>query len=395
MSGGEEPFIPYGRQSIDEADIAAVVAVLRSDFLTQGPAVERFEGALAERVGAAHAVAVNSATSALHVACLALGLGPGKRLWTSPNTFVATANAARLCGAEVGFVDVDPRTYNLSPDALAERLAEARRTGEKLPDVVATVDFAGQPCAVARIRALAEEHGFRILEDASHAVGASWRGEPVGCGRHADVTVFSFHPVKIVTTAEGGAATTNDPRLAERMRLLRTHGVTREPHLLEREPDGPWSYEQVDLGPNYRLTDLQAALGTAQLGRLDAFLARRRALAARYDRELAGLPLALPYQDPDGLSAYHLYPVVLDVARIGRRAAFEALRAKGIGVQVHYIPVHTQPYYRRLSVSPGQFPNAERYYAGALSLPMFFGLTDDDQTRVIATLRAICGELAR
>jgi UDP-4-amino-4,6-dideoxy-N-acetyl-beta-L-altrosamine transaminase len=388
--------IPYGRQTIDEDDIAAVVEVLRSDFLTQGPAVERFEDALLGICGASHAVAVNSATSALHIAYLALGLGPGKRLWTSPNTFVATANAALLTGATVDFVDIDPRSYNLSPDALAEKLAHAEREGG-LPDVVATVDFAGQPCAVAQIRALASQYGFRIVEDASHAIGALWRGEPVGCGRHADITVFSFHPVKIVTTGEGGAAVTNDPDLASRMRLLRTHGVTRDPLLMQRESDGPWAYDQVALGPNYRMTDLQAALGASQLQKLDGFLARRRAIAARYEAELRDLPLVMPWQDPDGRSAYHLFPVCCrdEDLRGGRRALYQALRDYGIGVQVHYIPVPRQTYYRRLGFDPGDYPQAERYYAGTLSLPIFPGLTDDDQGRVIATLRHLVGENAR
>lgn len=384
--------IPYGRQSIDEDDVAAVVEVLRSDFLTQGPAVERFEAALRAACGAAHAVAMNSATSALHIAYLALGLEPGKRLWTSPNTYVATANAALLCGAAIDFVDIDPRTYNLSPEALAAKLERAEREGT-LPDVVAIVDFAGQPCAVEAIRGLAGRYGFRIVEDASHAIGASWRGEPVGCGSHADIAVFSFHPVKIVTTGEGGAAVTNDADLAARMRLLRSHGVTREPALLERESEGPWYYEQVALGPNYRLTDIQAALGASQLQKLQRFLERRRAIAARYDAELSRLPLATPWQDPDGRSAYHLYPIRLHHHR-RRRAVFEALRARGIGVQVHYIPVHTQPYYRRLGFEPGICPEAERFYAGAISLPIFAGLTDADQGRVVAALREVLGEVA-
>lgn len=384
--------IPYGRQSIDDDDVAAVVEVLRSDFLTQGPAVERFEAALRAACGAAHAVAMNSATSALHIAYLALGLEPGKRLWTSPNTYVATANAALLCGAAIDFVDIDPRTYNLSPEALAAQLERAEREGT-LPDVVAIVDFAGQPCAVEAIRGLAGRYGFRIVEDASHAIGASWRGEPVGCGSHADIAVFSFHPVKIVTTGEGGAAVTNDADLAARMRLLRSHGVTREPALLERESEGPWYYEQVALGPNYRLTDIQAALGASQLQKLQRFLERRRAIAARYDAELSRLPLATPWQDPDGRSAYHLYPIRLHHHR-RRRAVFEALRARGIGVQVHYIPVHTQPYYRRLGFEPGICPEAERFYAGAISLPIFAGLTDADQGRVVAALREVLGEVA-
>jgi UDP-4-amino-4,6-dideoxy-N-acetyl-beta-L-altrosamine transaminase len=389
------PVIPYGRQSIDDDDVAAVTSVLRSDFLTQGPQVERFEQRLAEVCGAEHVVAVNSATSALHIAYLALGLGPGKRLWTSPNTFVATANAALLCGASVDFVDIDPRTYNLDPQALARKLEEAQSRGEPGPDVVTIVDFAGQPCAIGAIRDLANRFGFRIVEDASHAVGATWRDEPIGCGSHADVTVFSFHPVKIVTTGEGGAALTRDAGLAEAMRLLRSHGVTRDPEVLKEPSHGLWYYEQHELGLNYCLTDLQAALGITQLSRLQLFLARRREIAIRYDAGLSDLPVTRPWQDPEGVSAYHLYPVVLDVARFqgGRRSVFEALRARGIGVQVHYIPVHTQPYYRHLGFQRGDFPAAEQYYAGTISLPIFPALTCVEQTRVIEILADVCSEL--
>ena len=388
--------IPYGRQSIDEADIEAVVSVLRSEFLTQGPAVTKFEAALSELCGAPYAVAVNSATSALHVACLALGLGPGKQLWTSPNTFVATANAARLCGAEVRFVDIDSRTYNLDPYALSSKLELALKIGEPLPDVVATVDFAGQPCAIEAIQDLSRKYGFRILEDASHAIGATWRGQAVGCGTHADITVFSFHPVKIVTTGEGGAALTRDPDLAERMRLSRTHGVTRDPRRITEDGWDPWFYEQIALGLNYRLSDLQASLGVSQLGRIVQFLERRRAIAARYDAELDGLPLTTPFQDANGRSAYHLYPVVVasNQLRGGRRAVFESLRHRGIGVQVHYIPVHTQPYYRALGSERDECPEAERYYAGTISLPIFPALTAVDQSRVIDTLGGILHKLA-
>lgn len=384
--------IPYGRQSIDEADVAAVVAVLRSDFLTQGPAVAAFEAGLSRHCGGGHAVVANSATSALHLAYLALGLGPGKRLWTSPNTFVATANAALMCGATIDFVDIDPRTYNLDPEALAAKLDHARRRGEPGPDVVAVVDFAGQPCAVEAIRRLAGEYRFRIVEDASHAVGATWRGEPVGCGTHADITVFSFHPVKIVTTGEGGAALTADPDLAKCMRLLRTHGVTRDFRRMGGSDPEPWYYEQVALGFNYRMTDIQAVLGLSQLGKLQAFLSRRRAIAARYDAELAGLPLTIPWQDPEGVSSYHLYPVCVHADQFegGRHAVFQYLRENGIGVQVHYIPVHTQPYYKTLGFRLGDYPQAEYYYDRTISLPIFPALTDAEQSCVIELLHGLC-----
>lgn len=377
--------IPYGRQDIQEEDIAAVVDVLRSDWLTQGPTVERFEAAVAAHCGAAHAVAVNSATSALHLACLALGLKPGDSLWTSTNTFVASANCARFCGAEVDFVDIDPRTYNMSPEALAEKLDQAARSG-RLPKIVVPVHFAGQSCDMVAIRALAERYGFRIIEDASHAIGGRYRGEAIGCGRHSDITVFSFHPVKIITTGEGGMALTNDPRLAALMRSLRSHGITREEGEMRGGSDGPWYYQQLTLGYNYRMTDLQAALGLSQLKRLDAYVARRRALAARYDRLLADLPLMTPYRDPDAESAMHLYVVVLHEAQ-RRREVFTRLRAVGIGVNVHYIPVHTQPYYRDLGFAPGYCPTAEAYYAAAMSLPMYAGLSEADQDSVVDSLR--------
>lgn len=378
--------IPYGRQDVDEADIAAVVAVLRSDFLTQGPAVPRFEAALAERVGAPHAVAVNSATSALHVACLALGLGPGDRLWTSPITFVATANCARLCGADVDFVDVDPTTALMCPDRLAEKLAHAERT-DRLPKIVAPVHLGGQSCDMAAIGALAERYGFRVLEDASHAVGGTAAGAAVGSCPHSDVAVFSFHPVKIVTTGEGGVATTRDGELAARMARLRSHGITREPALMTHAPDGPWYYQQLELGLNYRMTDLQAALGASQLARLDAFVDRRNALAERYDARLAGLPLRPLARRANIRSAFHLYVVLLDDPS-RHRAVFEGLRARGIGVNLHYIPVHLQPYYRRLGFEPGDFPAAEDYYARALTLPLWPGLTREAQDVVVDALAA-------
>ncbi|MHB8140471.1 MAG: UDP-4-amino-4,6-dideoxy-N-acetyl-beta-L-altrosamine transaminase [Vulcanimicrobiaceae bacterium] len=383
--------IPYARQSIDDADLAAVADVLRSEYLTQGPTVPQFERAVAERCGARFAIAACNATAALHLACRALGVGPGDRVWTSPNSFVASANCARYCAAEVDFVDVDARTYALSVEALRAKLERAERAGE-LPKVVIAVDFAGQPCDAAGISALRDRYGFRIIEDAAHAIGALYRGEPVGNGRYADVTVFSFHPVKIITTAEGGMALSNDAALAERMALLRSHGVTRDAARMETRPHDPWEYEQVELGFNYRMTEVEAALGLAQLARIETFLERRRALAARYDRELAGMPLVLPYQLPDARSAYHLYPVrVGPGARVDRRGLYDALRERGIAANVHYIPIHTQPYYRALGFAPGMFPVAEAYYREALSLPLYYGLTDEQQSEVVAAVAGALG----
>lgn len=381
--------IPYGRQDITEDDIAAVNAVLRSDFLTQGPAVPRFEAAVAALCRAPHAVAVNSATSGLHTACLALGLGPGDLLWTSPITFVASANCALYCGASVDFVDIDPATWNLCPRALEAKLIAAERAG-RLPKVVVPVHLAGQAPDMAAIHALALRFGFRVIEDASHAIGADYRGDPVGDCRYSDITVFSFHPVKIITSGEGGMALTRDAELARKMELARSHGITRDPALMSHAPDGPWYYQQVDLGYNYRMTDIQAALGLSQLGRIGAYVARRRALAARYDRLLDGLPLTRPYQHGEGTSAWHLYIVKLDPG-IDRRAVFEAMRAAGIGVNVHYIPVHTQPYYAAMGFVPGDFPEAMAYYAGAISLPLFPGLTEAQQDQVVAAFRKAIG----
>jgi len=382
--------IPYGRQDIRQEDIDAVVEVLRSDFLTQGPRVPAFEAAVAERVGAAHGVAANSATSALHVACLALGVGPGDLVWTSANTFLASANCARYCGADVDFVDIDPRTWNLSVDALRTKLEEAERAG-RLPKVVIPVHLCGQACELAPIAELAERYGFRVLEDASHAIGGRYRDTPVGDCRYSDIAVFSFHPVKIITTAEGGLATTQDAELAERMRLFRSHGMTRDPELMVGESPGPWYYEMVALGYNYRMTDLHAALGLSQLERLTEIVARRHELARAYDEALAELPLQLPWNHPDTYSALHLYPVRLRLDRIRRthREVFEELRERGIGVNLHYIPVHTQPYYRDLGFSAGDFPEAERYHAEAISLPMFPTLTEEQQEEVVATLREV------
>ena len=378
--------ILYGKQSIDASDEAAVLEALRSDFLTQGPAVPRFEASLRDATGARHALAMNSATSALHVACLALGLGPGKLLWTTPNTFVASANCGRLCGADVDFVDIDPATLNLCPEALERKLKDADRSGRR-PDVVIPVDFAGLPADVRAIRALADRWGFRIIEDASHAIGASDGGILTGAGRTADVTVLSFHPVKIVTTAEGGAALTDHDDLARAMERKRTHGITRDPAQMRGETEGPWYYQQVDLGLNYRMTDLQAALGESQLRRLRAFVRMREELADRYDALLRGVPVVPAPRRAGARSAWHLYVIQVDAALVPRRReVFERMRAAGIGVNVHYIPVHLQPYYRDLGFREGDFPNAERYYRRAITLPLHPGLTHSQQDRVVAAL---------
>lgn len=384
--------IPYGRQDVTEADVAAVVEVLRSDWLTQGPAIPRFERTVAAYCGVPHAVAVCNATAALHIACRALGLGPGDRLWTTPITFVASANCALYCGAQVDFVDVEERSGNMDIDALRFRLEQAEQRGV-LPKIVIPVHFAGQSCDMRAIGELSRRFGFRIIEDASHAIGGRYDGLPVGTCLYSDITVFSFHPVKIVTTAEGGMALTRDVDLAARMQLLRSHGITREAARMQGVPEGGWYYEQLELGYNYRMTDLQAALGDSQMNRLDAYVARRNALAEEYDRALAQLPLALPWRDVRNRSALHLYPVRVgaDEANDSDRAqlrhrVFDALRDAGIGVNVHYIPVHLQPYYRALGFKVGDFPVAERFYSGAISLPMFATLSDEAQARVVAAL---------
>ncbi|MDD0842210.1 UDP-4-amino-4,6-dideoxy-N-acetyl-beta-L-altrosamine transaminase [Pseudomonas sp. Gutcm_11s] len=382
--------IPYGRQDITQADIDAVIEVLRSDFLTQGPMVPRFEQSVAGHVGARHALAVNSATSALHIACLALGLGQGDWLWTSPVTFVASANCALYCGAQVDFVDIDPRTYNLSPTALAAKLEVAEREG-KLPKVVVVVHLCGQPCDMQAIAALAQRYGFKVIEDASHAIGGKYQGEFIGNCRYSDITVFSFHPVKIITTAEGGMALTNDAALAESMALLRSHGITRDPQQMTHEADGPWYYQQIGLGFNYRMTELQAALGVSQMERLDQYVARRHQLAERYDTLLADLPVVTPWQHPDSYSGLHLYVVRLQLDKLHTTHAqvFAALREQGIGVNLHYIPVHTQPHYQRMGFQAGDFPESERYYTEAISLPMFQTMSEEQQDYVVKVLGGV------
>jgi len=380
--------IRYGQQDITQDDIDAVINVLKSINLTQGPNIPAFEQAVMAETGARHAVAVNSATSALHIACLALDLGPGDWLWTTPNTFVASANCGLYCGAQVDFVDIDPKTWNLCPDRLEEKLIQAEKEG-RLPKVVVPVHLTGQPCNMEKIHALGQRYGFRIIEDASHAIGGRYKGEPIGNCRYSDITVFSFHPVKIITTAEGGMALTNDDTLATRLGLLRSHGITRDPALMTKEMEGPWYYQQVALGFNYRMTDIQAALGVSQMNRLHSYVRRRHEIAERYNRLLADLPLTLPWQHPDSYSAWHLYVIRLQLDRIGatHREVFEAMRARDIMVNLHYIPVHTQPWYRKMGFRDGDFPQAEQYYREAISIPMHPTLTDEEQDFVVDVLR--------
>ncbi len=386
-----QPFIPYGRQTITDADIAAVEAVLRGPYLTQGPAVPAFEEAVAARVQAQHAVAVNSATSALHLACLALGLSPGDRLWTTPITFVASANCGRYCSAEVDFVDIDPDTALMSVAALEQKLEQAASSGT-LPKVLVPVHLCGTSCNMATIGALAQRYGVAVLEDASHAIGGRYRDEPVGNCRYSAISVFSFHPVKIITTGEGGLATTNVPRLAQRMADLRSHGITKQRARFERPAPGPWSYEQQDLGFNYRLTDLQAALGLSQLDRLETILVERQRLLEVYRQRLACLPVSLLEIPPSVRSALHLAVIRLhDSDPEHHRRVFEGLRAAGIGVQLHYSPVHLQPYYKRLGFAEGDFPNAEAYARNAISLPLYQGLQEHEQERVVQVLADLLG----
>jgi UDP-4-amino-4,6-dideoxy-N-acetyl-beta-L-altrosamine transaminase len=380
--------IPYSRQAIGDADIAAVVEVLRSDYLTQGPAIPRFEQAFAQRHGARHAIATCNATAALHIGCLALGVGPGDRVWTSPNSFVASANCALYCGAEADFVDIDPASRNMSVAALAEKLRAAEASG-RLPKVVVPVDFSGLPADLREIRELADRYGFAILEDASHATGAEYLDRPVGSG-FAEIAVFSFHPVKIITTGEGGLCLTDDDALAQRLGLFRSHGVTRDPALMGAKDQPAWYYEQVELGFNYRMTDIQAALGSSQLGRLAELRSRRDALTRRYDDLLANLPLTLPVRPNDRHSSHHLYVVELENGR-ARDAVFDGLRARNILANLHYYPIHLQPYYRALGFGEGDFPNAERYARRAITLPLFPTMTDEQQDAVVAALRDLIG----
>ena len=382
--------IPYGRQDITQSDIDSVSAVLLSSNLTQGPQIPLFEEAVLQACDAKYAIAVNSATSALHIACLSLGLGEGDWLWTTPNTFVASANCGLYCGAKVDFVDIDPKTYNLCPKELEKKLIAAEKVN-KLPKVVIPVHFSGQPCDMEEIYNLAKKYGFKVIEDASHAIGGKYKGEPIGNCRYSDITVFSFHPVKIITTAEGGIALTNDSKIAEKLNLLRSHGITREASLMTKPMEGPWYYQQIDLGFNYRMTDLQAALGVSQIQRLDTYVAKRHKLAQRYNELLKDLPVTLPWQHKDSYSGLHLYVIRLQLDKISKTHldVFEGMREADILVNLHYIPVHMQPYYQKMGFEVGQFPQAEQYYKEAISIPMFPTMTEEQQDKVIATLKEL------
>ena len=381
--------IPYGKQEITQDDIDSVIEVLKSDFITQGPAVPRFEKSITDHCSVQYAVAVNSATSALHIACMALGLGEGDWLWTSPNTFVASANCGLYCGSQVDFIDIDPRTYNMSVEALQHKLEKAEREG-KLPKIVIPVHFAGQSCDMKAISSLAKKYNFKIIEDASHAIGGKYLDKPIGGCEYSDITVFSFHPVKIITTGEGGIATTNDKALADKMLRLRSHGVTRDPEYMISGNNEPWYYEQIELGLNYRMTDIQAALGVSQMQRLDNYIESRHRLCEQYEKLLQDMPVITPWQSPDSYSALHLYPIQIDSSvSLSRRKVFEDLREAGIGVNVHYIPVHTQPYYRNMGFIETDFPNAMEYYKNAISLPMFSVLTNEQQLEVVGALKKI------
>jgi UDP-4-amino-4,6-dideoxy-N-acetyl-beta-L-altrosamine transaminase len=383
--------IPYGKQEIAQQDIDAVVDVLKSDFLTQGPQAPLFEKSIMNAVNAEYAYAVNSATSALHIACLALGVGKGDVVWTTPITFVASANCALYCGADIDFVDIDSKTYNISAIMLEQKLQHAKENDLPLPKVVIPVHLCGQPCEMDKIYTLGQEYGFAIIEDASHAIGGRYKNQPIGNCQYSDITVFSFHPVKIVTTAEGGVVTTNSKALATKLELLRSHGITRDSTLMKNESHGGWYYEQIDLGYNYRMTEMQAALGISQMVRLHDFVAKRNALAARYDELLKDLPIITPYQIEDSYSGRHLYVIRLKLNEItvSHKECFEQLREKEIGVNLHYIPVHTQPYYQNLGFSDGQFPESESYYTDAISIPLFHAMTDEQQNKVVNVLTEV------
>jgi len=381
--------IPYGKQEISRQDVDAVLTVLQSDFLTQGPQVPLFENSIKKAVDVKFVLAVNSATSALHIACLALGVGKGDVVWTTPITFVASANCALYCGAQIDFVDIDEHSYNLSAEKLSEKLHSAKINNLPLPKVVIAVHLTGQSCEMQKIFALGQEYDLAIIEDASHAIGGKYQGLPIGNCKYSDITVFSFHPVKIVTTAEGGVATTNNALLASKMELFRNHGITRDAEQMSHMPDGPWYYQQIELGFNYRMTELQAALGVSQLERLDQFVSSRHSIAIRYNQLLQSSPITLPWQHPDTYSGLHLYVIrlQLDKIAVSHLQVFESLREQGIGVNLHYIPVHTQPFYQKLGFKPGDYPQAEQYYAQAISLPMYTQLSTQQQDQVCLALK--------
>jgi UDP-4-amino-4,6-dideoxy-N-acetyl-beta-L-altrosamine transaminase len=382
--------IPYGKHDISKEDIDAVIHVLKSDFITQGPTVEKFERVVSEFCKANYGIATNSATSALHIACLSIGLGKGDYLWTSTITFVASANCGLYCNANIDFVDIDPKTYNISSKALEEKLIQARQDN-KLPKVVIPVHFAGQPCEMKKIYQLSQEYGFKIIEDASHSIGGEYKGQPVGNCKYSDITIFSFHPVKIITTGEGGMALTNSATLAKKMLLLRSHGVTRDQELIANENEGPWFYQQIELGYNYRMTDIQAALGISQMKRLNEFINNRHKIKQRYDKKLSNMPVVIPYQSENSYSALHLYPIQIRCNSLKKthEQIFKEMRENNIGVNLHYIPVHTQPYYQNMGFKKGDYPNAEHYYSRAMSLPIFNTMTTMQQDEVIAVLAKV------
>ena len=384
--------IPYGRQEVTQEDVDAVVTVLKSEFLTQGFAVPLFEQVVCEYTGAKYGVAVSSATSALHLACLALGLGKGDWLWTSPITFVASANCGIYCGAKVDFVDIDQKTYNLSPQVLEDKLIRAEKKG-KLPKIVIPVHFSGQSCEMEKIYQLSQQYGFKIIEDASHAIGGKYKNKPIGSSQYSDITVFSFHPVKIITTGEGGMAVTNNQKLAEKMSLLRSHGITRDHNLMTKEPDGPWYYQQIELGFNYRMTDIQAALGVSQMKRLDQYINKRHEIVSKYDYEFQELDVTTPFQKRESYSAFHLYVIMLEERlSLHHKEIFIMFREKEVGVNLHYIPVHTHPYYRGMGFKMGDYPNSESYYQHAISLPIYPSLSDEEQNRVIDTVKSVLSQ---
>lgn len=382
--------IPYGKQEITQSDIDSVVEVLKSDFLTQGPVVPVFEEHIKNFCGSKYAVATNSATSSLHSACHALGVSKGDIVWTSANTFVASSNCAIYCGATVDFIDIDPRSFNICLNKLESKLILAKKSG-KLPKVVIPVHLTGQSCDMKKIYELSLTYSFKIIEDASHSIGSKYLDKYVGSCDYSDITIFSFHPVKIITTGEGGVATTNDENLAEKLNLFRSHGITRDSELMRKHPDGPWYYEQIDIGYNYRMTELQAALGISQLERIESMISKRHLIANEYDKKLSNLPLRVPWQDKKSHSSYHLYVIRLNLNQINisHRDFFIEMRNEDILVNLHYIPVYFHPYYKKLGFKEGHCPEAEKYYADAVSIPMFPTLTDKDQNKVINTIKSI------